>query len=213
MTRLQWDRPLERSFESGVDRGVLYPGSGDAVVWNGLKNVKSAHVSDTPTPIYFDGRKVLDLTMPRERASTVTCYTYPEEFERFDGYAELYSGITVGEQQTETFSMSYRTMVGDGDHYKIHLLLNQTAQADATDYVSLSDQISLVEFVWNLTGVPIDLEGVAPSSYFVFDSRLIDPTLWKIIEEALYGSDTKNANLASIFDLLTKIASSKYLLL
>lgn len=207
MTRLQWDQPLERSFESGVDRGVLYPGSGKAVVWNGLKSVKSVHVSDQPTPIYIDGKKVLDLASNRERSSVLTCYTYPEEFERFDGYAELDGGIVVGEQPTETFSMSYRTKIGDGNDYKIHILLNQTAHADPVDYNTLSDVIAPSEFVWNLTGVPIEITGLAPTSYIALDSRKVDPYLLKMTEESLYGTSTKDANLLDVFKTVAKITT------
>lgn len=208
MARLQWDQPLESTFEAGVDRGVLFLDKDKSVAWSGLKSVRSAHVSDAPTPIYFDGRKVLDLTYPKERSSTLVCYSYPKEFERFDGYASIHGGISFGEQPTDTFSLSYRTRIGD--HHKIHLLLNQTANAESSDYLTFSDEISPVEFTWNLTGTPIDIKGLAPTSYIVFDSRLIDEALWTIVEEAFYGNDTKDPSLNAIFDLLQKIDDSQY---
>ena len=42
--KLQWDQTGERRFETGVDRGVLYPQNESGayplgVAWNGLSNV------------------------------------------------------------------------------------------------------------------------------------------------------------------------------
>lgn len=39
MPGLVWDRVGDRTYESGLDRGVLYLPDGSAVPWNGLTSI------------------------------------------------------------------------------------------------------------------------------------------------------------------------------
>ena len=65
MTRLDWSQPKPK-YESGVDRGVLYPSSGAGVPWNGLVTVEEAFSGGESNSYYFDGVKFLEVTNPED---------------------------------------------------------------------------------------------------------------------------------------------------
>lgn len=51
--QFDWSDPANRSYETGIDRGVLYLDSGDSVPWVGLRGVtiddKSARSGSSPS--------------------------------------------------------------------------------------------------------------------------------------------------------------------
>ena len=64
--KIVWDAEGERLFETGVDRGVLYPidetgAYGIGVPWNGLTSVSESPEGGEPNPIYADNQKYLNL--------------------------------------------------------------------------------------------------------------------------------------------------------
>src|SRR5699024_2977998 len=71
MPKLTWDQVGERLYETGVDRGVLYPqGSsgtyGTGVAWNGLVSVTESPTGAEPSPQYADNIKYLNLVSAEE---------------------------------------------------------------------------------------------------------------------------------------------------
>jgi hypothetical protein len=56
MTVLEWDKIGDRRYETGVDRGVLFPPNGPAVPWNGLTAITET-VSREVKSYYVDGVK------------------------------------------------------------------------------------------------------------------------------------------------------------
>jgi len=91
--KLIWDKTGERIYETGVDRGVLYPFSGgsyqNGVAWNGLTAVNENPSGAEPTALYADNIKYLNLMSAEEFGATIEAYTYPKEFEECDGTAEI----------------------------------------------------------------------------------------------------------------------------
>ena len=65
MSKLEWDKIGERLFETGVDRGVVYPAENGAypsgAAWSGLINVNESPSGAEPTPLYADNIKYLNL--------------------------------------------------------------------------------------------------------------------------------------------------------
>lgn len=64
--KLLWDKTGERTYETGVDRGVLYPMSAAGtyplgVAWNGLTGVTESPSGAEASPIYADNIKYLNL--------------------------------------------------------------------------------------------------------------------------------------------------------
>ena len=92
MSKLQWDKTGERFYETGVDRGVLYPMSTNGTypkgtVWNGLTAVTESPSGAEASPLYADNIKYLNLMSVEEFGATIEAYTYPDEFAVCDGTA------------------------------------------------------------------------------------------------------------------------------
>ena len=133
MPKIIWDADGQRTYETGVDHGVLYTHTegkkyGLATAWNGLTAVSQQPSGAEPTPIWADNIKYLNLTSTEEFAATIEAYTYPDEFAKCDGsmmvpvtgdLSNTLSGITIGQQKRENFGFAYRTLKGNDEKYKI----------------------------------------------------------------------------------------------
>ena len=206
MPVMNWDRVADRTYETGLDRGVLYLPNGSAVPWNGLTSVVEKPEFDT-TPIYFDGMKVNELITVGGFSATLSAVTYPDEFTELQGYAEYRQGMLLGEQAPQAFGLCYRTRVGDAlagseTHYKLHIIYNIFAITSDVTYASLGDDPSLVEFQWDLVAVPEDIPGFHPTSHIIIDSSKFDPWLLEDLEKHLYGSNETEASLMPMLDLV-----------
>lgn len=216
MAVLVWDQTGDRKFVTGVDRGVLYYANNDtAVPWNGLTAVEEAPTIETK-PYYVDGMKYLDVVIPGEFAGKLRAYTYPEEFDLYNGIFEYEPGMMVHDQQPKSFGLSYRTKLGDDVSgvdlgYRIHLLYNLTAIPDSIAHVSMGNSVSPVEFSWSLHGRPELVPGYRPSAHLSFDTTKLDTGILATIEEILYGSEVVDGRLPTpteflqLFNLITII--------
>lgn len=208
MAQLNWNSVGTRRFEVGIDRGVLYiPSDNIAVPWNGLTAVEEA--SDTTVePLYFDGLKYYDYSSRGDYRGVLKAYTYPEEFELFDGVFESpANGIYVtGQVSPTTFHLSYRTMVGndvDGvdKGYKIHILYNLTAKPSNKVYATRGGKAeSAYEFAWELSSVPTPAFNLRPTSHIIFDTTKMHETAIYEIERTIYGTATTDPVILSVDD-------------
>jgi hypothetical protein len=205
MAVIKWDDISERTYQAGVDRGVLYPQDGPAVAWNGLVSMEESSESELKA-YYLDGVKFLENLSPGEFQGKLKAITYPEEFDLITGLAIVTPGFVVTEQPSKSFNLSYRTLVGNPiegtDYgYKIHILYNLLAEPDTKAYTTLSDALSPMEFSWNLTGTPPKINKFRPTVHVVIDSRTTPSDIMALLETRLYGSDTQPANLPSIMEV------------
>lgn len=203
MSRLTWDDTGKRLYETGTKMGVLYPQSEDGsypkgVAWNGLMSVSESPSGAEASALYANDAKYLELYSNEEFGFTIGAYTYPEEFAACDGSAELgsESGVYVGQQPRKAFGLTYRTVVGNdvkgSDYgYKLHLVYGAKASPSEKGYSSINDSPEAVEFSWECTTTPINIEGFKPAAHIEIDSTKIDPEKLKKIEDILYGT---NAN-------------------
>ena len=81
MAVLTWDGSGERFFETGIDKGVLYPIDGSGlyplgVAWNGLVSVTESPSGAEPTALYADNIKYLTLVSAEEFSCTIEAYTF-----------------------------------------------------------------------------------------------------------------------------------------
>lgn len=201
MTKIIWDTVGEKYYETGVDRGVLYTDE-TGVPWNGLISVSENPTGTDLVSYYVDGLKVLDVISAEQFNATIEAYTYPQEFEVFDGYAELGQGLYVSSQDRGTFGLSYRTKLGndvDGiDHgYKIHIVYNAKATPTSRDNSSLSDSPDAMTFSWDLSTKPVYVPGSKHSAHIIIDSTKTDPIILEEIENVLYGQFDQNPRLPS----------------
>lgn len=201
MSRLTWDDTGKRIYETGTKMGVLYPQSEDGtypkgVAWNGLMSVSESPSGAEASALYANDAKYLELYSNEEFGFTIGAYTYPEEFAACDGSAELASksGVYVGQQPRKAFGLTYRTVVGNdvkgSDYgYKLHLVYGAKASPSEKGYSSINDSPEAVEFSWECTTTPINIEGFKPAAHIEIDSTKIASDKLKKIEDALYGTN------------------------
>lgn len=206
---LVWDKVGERSYQRGLDRGVLYLSDGKAVPWNGLTEiVEKSTISSSP--VYYDGMKIGESFELGSFEGTLKAITYPEEFAILDGSSKMRPGIFVASQRPKAFNLSYRTLLGnDADPdagYNIHILYNVTAVPSDITNSTMTDSISIDEFQWDIVAIPEEIPGFAPTAHFIFDSTKTDPWLLENIESLLYGNGNVEPNLPSLEDLANFIS-------
>lgn len=199
MGKLKWDQTGERLYETGCDRGVLFPVAtggtyGSGVAWNGLSSVNQSPSGAEATAVYADNIKYLDLMSAETFGATVEAYTYPHEFAECDGSATIAQGVTAGQQTRKMFGLSYRTMIGNDtegtDHgYKIHLVYGCKAAPSERNYATINDSPEATALSWELTTTPVDVPGFKPTAHLEIDSTKADPTKLEALEKILYGSD------------------------
>lgn len=203
MARLTWDADGKRLYETGVDRGVLYPRTGvdgaygTGVAWNGLTGVTESPGGAEATDLYADNIKYLSMRSAETFAATVEAYTYPPEFEQCDGLAELGDGVTIGQQDRVPFGLCYRTLLGNdakgqGYGYKIHIIYGCTASPSEKNYQTVNDSPEAITFSWEINATPIAVtgEGLKPTACLVIDSTRVAADKLQEIEDALYGDDS-----------------------
>lgn len=206
MSKIEWNSVGNRRFEVGLDRGVLYiPDKSTAVPWNGLTAVDETSDS-TIEPLYFNGVKYYDYVSRGDYKGVLKAYTYPDEFELYDGVLQSpANGIYItGQVPTSTFHLSYRTMVGDDINgydrgYKIHVLYNLTAKPSNKSYRTMGGRAeSAFEFSWDLSSVPVDAFNLRPTSHIIFDTTKMHELSIYEIERTLYGTDEEKPQVLSI---------------
>lgn len=214
MPRIIWDKTGERKYETGVDRGVLYPQvEGEyplGVAWNGLTSVNEGAEGGEPTPLYADNIKYLNLMSVEEFTATIEAYTYPDEFEKCDGSAEIAPGVNIGQQDRSVFGFSYRTMLGNDlegtDHgYKIHLVYGALASPSEKGYETINDTPDAITFSWEVTTTPVAIAGFKPSASLTIDTTRVDASKIEAIEAILYGSETDSPRLPMPDEILSII--------
>lgn len=202
--KIKWDQNGERYYETGVDRGVLYPQLNNAyplgVAWNGLSTVEESPSGAEANPIYADNIKYLNLISVEEFGATVTAYTYPDEFAECDGSVEVADGVQIGQQTRKLFGLTYRTIKGNDSKlneygYKIHIIYNCLAAPSGKSYSTVNDSPEAIEFSWELTTTPIPLEGYKPTATIVVDSTKTAPAKLKALEDILYGTESTDPRL------------------
>lgn len=205
MARLIWDEVGQRFFETGVKNGVLYVQDNDGsykngVVWNGLTAVTESPSGAEETPLYADDVKYLTLRSAEEFGATVEAYTYPEEFEQCDGSASIANGVTIGQQARRAFGLCYRTSVGNdiqGQNfsYKLHLIYGCTVAPSEKSYSTINDNPEAITFSWELSTVPVPVDGFSPTASLVIDASKVDEGKMQLLEDALFGDEQNEAKL------------------
>lgn len=228
MAKLSWDKAGNRYFETGVDRGVLYPESGKGVAWNGLVSVSENPSGGEATPYYSDGIKYLNASGTEEFGGTIEAYTYPDEFSECDGTA-TFGGLAIHQQPRKSFGLSYRTRIGNdvdgsGHAYKIHIVYNALAAPSQIDYGTVDDDPEALTFSWEFTTTAVDpplavntpliggiappaatgfnTSGLTPLSHITIDSRKTSDVLVWEIEKILYGTSSTSPRLLTLKELI-----------
>lgn len=199
MSRIIWDDIGKRLYETGVEKGVLYPRDNTGlyplgVPWNGLTSVTESPSGAEPTPLYADNIKYLTMMSIEELGIGIEAYTWPDEFGECDGSGELADGVMVGQQTRKVFGLSYVTLLGNdvklNDYgYKLHLIYGCLAAPSEKAYTTTNDSPDAISFSWDVTTTPVPVPGFKPTANITIDSTTADPVALKALEDILYGKD------------------------
>lgn len=217
MSKLTWDQTEKRLYETGVDRGVVYPQKEGAypegAAWNGLISVTLTPSGAEATPLYANNHKYLNLMSVEELGGTIEAYTYPDEFAECNGAKELAPGVKVGQQKRKAFGFSFRNLVGndtegDAHGYKLHLIYGALAAPSEEANTSINDSPEAKTMSWEFSTTPVEVEGFEPTSHIEIDSTKVDAEKLAALEAILYGSEEGTARLPLPAEVATLIGNS-----
>lgn len=195
---LVWDQIGEKTYETGVSKGVLYPvdesgAYSTGVAWNGLSSVSESPSGAEETKIFADNQKYLSLFSAEDFGATVEAYTYPDEFALCDGTAAIADGAFIGQQTRKTFGLCYRTefgndLLGNDYGYKLHIIYGCKASPSEKSYETINDSPEAITFSWTVTTTPVPVEGHNGTASVIIDSTKVkNKDNLAALEKVLYG--------------------------
>ena len=204
MAVLKWDQTGEKLYETGVQKGVLYPMDGavygKGVAWNGLTAVNETPSGAESTKLYADDIKYLDIRSAEEFGATIEAYSSPDEFDACDGTTELADGVNIGQQNRKGFGFCYRSTIGNDTEYnnygyKLHIIYGLTASPSERSYSTVNDSPEAATLSWEVSSTPVNVAGFKPTSIITINSKKINPEALKEIEDALYGTASEEPKI------------------
>lgn len=204
MSRVSWDKVGERKYETGVSNVVLYPFNkttkqyGDGVAWNGCTGVTENPEGAEPTDIWADNIKYLTLMSAENLKATIKAYMYPKEWEACDGSAELKPGITIGQQERQTFALCYQSILGNDterNEYakKYHFIYGCLASPSDVEHNTVNDSPEAAEMSWEISTTPVAVKDFKPTASLVVNTADLPEAKREAfvtaLENAIYGTD------------------------
>lgn len=176
-----------------------------ASAWSGIISVEE----DAPSPAtaqFLDGRPYLFIPSPREYTARIKAITYPDVFDKAQGVLEPISGFSLDSQPADSFDFCYRTLIGNDVNgishgYKLHLVYNAIVAPDSVSYVVPTNQITPIEFGWNVQAIPTPVDGFRATAHIVIDTRRINPADLTTIENWLYGTASTYPRMPPALDV------------
>lgn len=203
MARLVWDKTKDRTYETGTDHGVLYLRNSDGtytdgVVWNGLTSVSLNPSGAEASAFWADNIKYLNLLSAEELGFTIEAYSYPKQFRKCLGKADLVEGVSVGQQKREMFGFCFRSLMGNADvgtdySYILHVIYGCMASPSERSYSTVNDSPEAVTLSWEISTLPIRLDNGKTTAEFEFNGRQFKSkglmNVLHAIEDILYGTN------------------------
>lgn len=208
MARIQWDLTGERTYETGVDRGVLYTYDleskdyNEGVGWNGLTTINETPSGAEPTAHYADNIKYLNLMSAEEFGFTIEAFTYPEEFGLCDG-SHVEDGLFIGQQARVPFGLTYRTLIGNDTQandygYQLHFVWNALASPSEKSHNTVNENPEPTAMSWTASTTPtpfVEHDNLKPTAHVYVDSTKTDPAKLKALEAIMWGDETNEPRL------------------
>lgn len=203
MAVLEWDKPGERLYETGVEKTVLFPiatgGSyGAGVAWNGVSQITESPSGGEPTDTYADNQKYLTLYSLETLGGTIEAYMYPDEFGECDGSAEITTGVSVRQQTRKAFGLVYQTLVGndtEGVDYgkKMHFLYGCKVSPSEKTRQTVNESPEASTNSWTFSTTPVAVTGHKATAKVEVDSTKVSAAAWKALEDAVIGTESTEA--------------------
>lgn len=200
MAKLVWDDTGKKIFETGVDRGVVYPmgaagtyGTGEA--WDGLTAVNESPSGAEATKLWANNGQYGELRSVEEFGFTIEAYTYPDGFAACNGEKELVEGVAVAQQNREKFGFSYRSQLGNDVQgteygYLLHLVYGATANPSEKSRQTINDSPEAQTMSWECSTTPVSVPDMKPTAHIIINSTKVDADCLAALEKKLYGDDS-----------------------
>lgn len=205
MSKLTWDQSGEKRYATGVDRVVLYRNTNNngtitlydrPTAWNGVTAINESPSGAEETKLWADNIKYGSLYSAEEFGFTIEAYQSPEEFDECDGSKEIAPGVYAGQQNRETFGLSYRTLIGDDlngteKDYEIHIIYGAKASPSERSHSTVNDSPEAEQLSWECTTTPIDsgITNVKPIAHIKISTLSATAAKITALESMLYGTD------------------------
>lgn len=216
--KLVWDQTGERYYETGIDRGVVYPQDASGKypkgeAWNGLISVTKSPTGAEATPLWANNHKYANLYSAEELAFTIEAYMYPDGFAACNGEVELMEGVRIGQQKRSPFGLVYRNWVGNDTAgtkaaYILNIIYGATAKPAEEADTTINESPEAKTMSWECDTVPAEVEGHEPSASLEIDSRKFEASALKALEDALFGTDDKEAYLPLPAEVITLLGGA-----
>jgi len=203
MTRLQWHKPGESKFQTGVDRGVLFVRDangdyGDGVPWNGLTTVTESPSGAESNKQYADNKVYVNLKSAEEFAATIEALWSPKEFDQCDGSAEVVPGVYFGQQARKTFGFSWCSLLGNELEgidlgRRMHFAYGCDAAPSEKANATVNESPEAAGLSWEISTNAVNVgtvEGVEykPVAHVYVDSTEVSAAAWTALENIVYGT-------------------------
>lgn len=216
--RVKWDTVGERFWETGVEKGMLYPtidqthtgGFTNGVSWSGLTSVSESPSGADANEQYADNIKYLNLRSAEDFGFTIEAFYYPDEFAECDGTKTLANGGIIMRQQTRSmFGFAYVSRIGndtDGDDYgnKLHLYYNATVNPSEAQYQTVNDSPEPNSFSWEATTTPQEVGDITINGV----TTHYRPTACLVINISRFVGGWDNARIKALTDILWGVDAS-----
>lgn len=205
MPKLVFDAMDERFFETGVSKCVLFvkssTGTGyeHGVVWNGITTITESPEGAEETALYADNIKYLSLRSVENFNASIEAYMSPKEFDVCDGCASPVTGLKFTQQTRRPFALCYMTKKGTAANPELgevlHLIYGATASPSERAHATVNDSPEAMTLSWDLTTVPVEVEGYKPVAHIEIDlTEFLDAegkysTKAQAVLDSLYGKD------------------------
>ena len=204
--KLVWDQIGERTYETGIKKMALYLYNNNTkaydsgVAWSGITSLSESPSGADANKLYADDINYLTLYSVEELGLNISAYTYPQEFEKCDGTEEVAPGVNIYQQDRTSFGLAYVTTKGNDTKgnsygYLLHMVWGCRASVSDRQYNSINDSPEAIEFSWEVTTTPVNVEGYKPTARFTVDSSKVNATNLAKLESILFGTDTDNPRL------------------
>lgn len=210
--RVSWDTVGERFWETGVEKGMLYPtidtahtgGFTNGVAWSGLTSVSESPSGADANEQYADNIKYLNLRSAEDFGFTIEAFYYPDEFAECDGTKVIGNGGIILRQQTRgMFGFAYVSRIGndtEGDDYgnKLHLYYNATVNPSESQYQTVNDSPEPNTFSWEATTTPQEVGDITIGGNTVH----YRPTACLVIDVSRFTGGWDNPRVKALTDIL-----------
>nr|DAR42587.1 MAG TPA: tail tube protein [Caudoviricetes sp.] len=216
MAKLVFDELGKRFYETGVSNAVLFVQADDGsyprgVAWNGITAANESPSGAESNDQYADNIKYLSLTGAEKFEGTIEAFSSPKEFDECDGMATIAKGVTAHQQNRKSFGFAFKSIIGNdvkGNEYgyKLHLWYGCKAAPSERSHATVNDSPEPQNPSWSITSTPVPIPGKKPASVLTIRSNEVDAAKLAKIEEAIYGTESRDAYLPTPQQIIAMLA-------